>query len=400
MNYEKIYNQLIEKRKSCILEKSIGNELHHIIPRSLNGNSAQCNLVYLTVREHYIAHLLLWKITLLKFGEDSDQHKKMQHAFRMMCIFNKKHSRRFKFNSRLYEKYKKKAYETTYTDEFRLKCSLAKRGEKNPNYHKFGKDNPNYGSKRTLEQRKRMSEKQKEIAKRLGPKTGKNSPLFGRIRLRNIETNKTINVNPDDVQKYLNTNKWIIGGHITSEETKQKISKANFGRKMTAQQCQNISNGLNKRYAGENGDKIRKAISDNNKQLVWITNIKTNKVIRIKNSDLDKYLSTNEWIKGRKNLNTANYIWLHNKQLNVRVRIHKDNINELQKLITSGYEYGTGNHNTGVQKGTKNIKNSLHRSGTRRLICPDGSKKYIKIEDIPHYIELGWKQSKRSKPIK
>ena len=399
MNYEKIYNQLIEKRKIQILEKNIGNELHHIIPRSLNGNNAQCNLVYLTVREHYIAHLLLWKITLLKFGEESDQHKKMQHAFRMMCIFSKKYSRKFKFNSKLYEKYKKKAYETTYNDEFRLKCSLAKRGEKNPNYHKFGKDNPNYGSKRTLEQRKRMSEKQKEIAKRLGPRNGEKSPSFGRIRLRNIETNKTINVKPTDVQKYLDTNNWIIGGQIISNETKQKISKANLGRKMTAQQCQNISNGLNKRYSGENGDKIRKAISDNNKQLVWISNIKTNKVIRIKNFELDKYLSTSEWIKGRKNLNTTNYIWLHNKQLDIRVRIHKDNINEIQRLIDNGYEYGTGKHNTGVQKGTKNIKNSLHRSGTRKLIGPDGSKKYIKIKDIQKYIELGWKLSKSSKLI-
>ena len=62
--------------------------------------------------------------------------------------------------------------------------------------------------------------KQKEIAKRLGPKTGEKSPSFGRIRLRNIKTHKTINVKPTDVQKYLDTNNWIIGGHITSNETK------------------------------------------------------------------------------------------------------------------------------------------------------------------------------------
>lgn len=65
-----------------------------------------------------------------------------------------------------------------------------------------------------------MSEKQKEIAKRLGPRNGEKSPSFGRIRLRNIETNKTINVRPNDVQKYLDTTKWIIGGLKTSEETK------------------------------------------------------------------------------------------------------------------------------------------------------------------------------------
>lgn len=38
-------------------------------------------------------------------------------------------------------------------------------------------------------------------------------------------------------------------------------------------------------------------------------------------------------------------------------------------------------------------------AGKRIMTAPDGSKKYIKIEDIPAYIELGWKTSKRSKPI-
>lgn len=34
MNYQEIYNKLIEKRKTNILEKSRNTERHHIIPHS------------------------------------------------------------------------------------------------------------------------------------------------------------------------------------------------------------------------------------------------------------------------------------------------------------------------------------------------------------------------------
>lgn len=100
MNYQKIYDQLIEKRRRFPLTKNkkdpnyIYCEAHHIIPRCLNGSDDPNNIVNLTAREHFIAHYLLWKIhpcdgTLLAF-----------------CMFKKgnPHScakRNFK-NSRLY----------------------------------------------------------------------------------------------------------------------------------------------------------------------------------------------------------------------------------------------------------------------------------------------------------
>jgi|694.fasta_scaffold140947_1 hypothetical protein len=61
MNYIKIYNQLITKaQKREYLDEYY--ERHHIIPRSMNGNDEPPNLVNLTFKEHYIAHLLLAKI--------------------------------------------------------------------------------------------------------------------------------------------------------------------------------------------------------------------------------------------------------------------------------------------------------------------------------------------------
>jgi len=58
MDYKRIYEELIEYRKSNPI--TVGyREKHHIIPRSLGGTDDIQNLVSLTGREHYIAHLLL-----------------------------------------------------------------------------------------------------------------------------------------------------------------------------------------------------------------------------------------------------------------------------------------------------------------------------------------------------
>jgi hypothetical protein len=58
-------------------------ENHHIIPKSLGGYDTKENLVYLTAREHYIAHLLL-----CKFG-DSNQKSKMIWAMQRFLSSNK-----------------------------------------------------------------------------------------------------------------------------------------------------------------------------------------------------------------------------------------------------------------------------------------------------------------------
>lgn len=63
MDYRKIYDALIQRCKSR--KKPPGYvELHHIRPRSMRGGDDAENLVYLTAREHFIAHWLLWRIHL------------------------------------------------------------------------------------------------------------------------------------------------------------------------------------------------------------------------------------------------------------------------------------------------------------------------------------------------
>jgi len=58
MNYNKLYSRFIESRTS-----PIGYcERHHIIPKSLGGSNETINIIKLTAREHYIAHLILARI--------------------------------------------------------------------------------------------------------------------------------------------------------------------------------------------------------------------------------------------------------------------------------------------------------------------------------------------------
>ena len=60
MNYEKIYNQIIERAKSRNLDGY--SEKHHIIPKCMGGGNNKGNLVNLTAKEHFICHLLLTKM--------------------------------------------------------------------------------------------------------------------------------------------------------------------------------------------------------------------------------------------------------------------------------------------------------------------------------------------------
>lgn len=58
MDYKKIYHSLINFRK-LNYPNSKYVEKHHILPKSMGGKNSKKNIVTLTAREHYIAHLLL-----------------------------------------------------------------------------------------------------------------------------------------------------------------------------------------------------------------------------------------------------------------------------------------------------------------------------------------------------
>ena len=55
------YQQLIAKAQAENRRKNLGYDCHHIIPRSMGGTNVKTNLVFLTHREHFLAHVLLVK---------------------------------------------------------------------------------------------------------------------------------------------------------------------------------------------------------------------------------------------------------------------------------------------------------------------------------------------------
>ena len=61
MDYARIYSQLMHRGKLRVCVDGY-SERHHILPRCMGGSNDSSNLVALTAREHFLAHMLLGKI--------------------------------------------------------------------------------------------------------------------------------------------------------------------------------------------------------------------------------------------------------------------------------------------------------------------------------------------------
>lgn len=113
------YENLITKAQNRKLPDGFYSELHHIIPVSFGGSDKKYNLVKLTAREHYIAHLLLWK---MNFG-GAYNSKAARAACAMIWGTNNGGKRDYKISSRMYEQLR-----TEYSKIF----SEQVKGDKNP----------------------------------------------------------------------------------------------------------------------------------------------------------------------------------------------------------------------------------------------------------------------------
>ena len=108
MNYQRIYDQLIDraKRENRVKEKDGAYyERHHIIPKCLGGEGktsqwrTHSNIVLLTAREHFLAHLLLVEIYPKEY--------KLKHAaWQMVFRHSDTQARSYKVSTRLYERLK------------------------------------------------------------------------------------------------------------------------------------------------------------------------------------------------------------------------------------------------------------------------------------------------------
>jgi hypothetical protein len=129
--YQDWYNSLISTARNRSSEGY--TEKHHIIPKSMGGSNDSDNLVKLTAREHFIAHVLLTKFT------ESTYKAKMITALWRFCVGGNKNQKLV--SSRYYEK---------------LKIQIS---EVMKEQH-TGEKNPFYGKTHTAEVRKKISEGQ------------------------------------------------------------------------------------------------------------------------------------------------------------------------------------------------------------------------------------------------
>ena len=160
MNYQRIYNQIIERAKTRQLEGY--KEKHHIMPRCIGGLDTKENLIELTAREHFLCHRLLCEIY--------PQNDKLKYALWLMTTGKRrwKTSDSYNINSRVYEniklgfsnmmKTKKHKLGRTHSEETKLKQSLSHLGKKDSEETKKKKSQIKLGHIKDNEWKKNLSE--------------------------------------------------------------------------------------------------------------------------------------------------------------------------------------------------------------------------------------------------
>lgn len=170
------FNIITKAKQRQIFE---GYEVHHIIPRSLGGNDEPENLVKLTFKEHLTVHHLLTKITQKK-----DQIKMMRayNMLSNFKKYNGKKYALLRqqfidlYKGENHPNYGKKQKQSTIekrlknTDPNSLKSQLGKKGPLHPTYRKSP----------TEEHRQKISKTSKGHKKPNGFQVGENNSNYGK----------------------------------------------------------------------------------------------------------------------------------------------------------------------------------------------------------------------------
>jgi hypothetical protein len=215
MNYQKIYNQIIERAKTRQLEGY--KEKHHIIPKCLGGSNDKENLVELTAREHFLCHMLLCEIY--------PKEPKLWYALHLMSINKNKKYTKYKVSSRMYEYIKNNTYSIKRPHSEETKQKLRK-----PKPEGFGENISKKltGIKRSEETKQKISQSSKgktrhtEEFKDFISKVHKNKNISEETKYKIGESVRQRVVSKETRQKMSLSRK----GNNHTEETKKKISQS------------------------------------------------------------------------------------------------------------------------------------------------------------------------------
>ena len=205
MNYLRVYCNLIRKaeNRDCLEGYA---ENHHTFPISVYGENQRT--VKLTAREHYIAHALLEKIFIKRYGEKDKRSIKMIHAFYCMNSANRKNY----YNSFLYESSRVRAAKAAKGRKLSQESIELMRQSALGRKH-------NEKAKQKIRQKRALqvfseetNQKRKDTIRRL-------------CWLHHPITKKNCRVLPEKVEERLNDG-FILGRYyVASQETRKKLSQ-------------------------------------------------------------------------------------------------------------------------------------------------------------------------------
>lgn len=237
MNYLKVYCNLIRKaEKRTALEGYV--EEHHIFPISVYGENKRT--VKLTAREHYIAHALLEKIFIKRYGEKDIRSIKMTYAFSFMnrhtnqndyCnsyLYEGCRIRYARINSfMMHEYYKDKLSYwkgKKFSDEHCKKISQSLSGRKLSEQHIEIMRQNNLGKKHSEKTKQKIKEKraQQVFSKETNQKRGLS--YKNKVWMYDPQSGKQYRINKDDIENKILSGLVIGRGSYFSEETKMKLS--------------------------------------------------------------------------------------------------------------------------------------------------------------------------------
>lgn len=217
MNYKKHYEKLIEKAiASNRIKGDTYYEKHHILPKCLGGSNKKDNLVLLTAKEHFIAHLLLIEMY------EGINKAKLSFALFQMCRKNKVHGRIV--SSKQFEKAKQ---------IMSRNCS--------------GENSTFYGRKHT-----------NEVKESLRKRMIENNPS------KNGVWNKGKKIKSLTDEHKLKTSRALMG-HVQTLETRKKISESHKGKSKSNEHKLKLSKTLKGRNLSEE-TKLKMSNSRKNKK--------------------------------------------------------------------------------------------------------------------------------------